>query len=229
MTALATVLDCEELTVRQINIELRALAEGSAVRIVHPKGRHNMAVGLMKHLDISFDGSVGHYIGGLCDGVEITVNGFCGWAVGENLMSGTIRVTGNASERAGATAHGGTLIIEGDASTRAGISLKGGSIAVAGNVGDFSMFMAQAGVLLIGGDAGQALGDSLYEAVIYVAGAIKSLGSDARIEELADTDIATVKALCDTVGFTHIDPENVKRVASAKQLYNFDALKAQKY
>lgn len=229
MTALATVLDCEELTVRQINIELRALAEGSTVRIVHPKGRHNMAVGLMKHLDISFDGSVGHYIGGLCDGVEITVNGFCGWAVGENLMSGTIRVTGNASERAGATAHGGTLIIEGDASTRAGISLKGSSIAVAGNVGDFSMFMAQAGVLLIGGDAGEALGDSLYEAVIYVAGAIKSLGSDARIEELADTDIATVKALCDTAGFNHIDPENVKRVASAKQLYNFDALKAQKY
>lgn len=228
-TATETVLDCEQLSVRQINVELRALPEGSTVRIVHPKGRHNMAVGLMKHLDITFDGSVGHYIGGLCDGVHITVNGFCGWGVGENLMNGTIRVTGNASERAGATANGGTIIVEGDASTRAGISLKGGSIAVAGDVGDFSMFMAQAGILLVGGDAGEALGDSLYEAVIYVAGEIKSLGSDARIEDLGDHDVAAVTALCGAAGFTHIEPGNVKRVASAKQLYNFDALKAQKY
>ncbi len=228
-TATETLFDCEALTVRQINVELRALPDGSKVRIIHPKGRHNMAVGLMKHLDITFDGSVGHYIGGLCDGVEITVNGFCGWAVGENLMNGSIRVTGNASERAGATAHGGTIIIEGDASTRAGISLKGGHVAVAGDVGDFSMFMAQAGVLLVGGNAGEALGDSLYEALIYVAGSIKSLGSDARIEDLGESDVATVTSLCATAGFTHIDPNNVKRVASAKSLYNFDALKAQKY
>ena len=32
--------------------------------------------------------------------------------------------------------------------------------------------MAQAGMMLIGGDAGDALGDSLYEAVIYVGGKI---------------------------------------------------------
>ena len=225
----ALVLDCEQMTVRQINVELRAAPEGSTVRIVHPKGRHNMAVGLIKHLDISFEGSVGHYIGGLCDGVNITVDGFCGWAVGENLMNGQIRVTGNASERAAATAHGGLIIVEGDASTRAGISLKGANVAVAGDVGDFSMFMAQAGVLLVGGNAGEALGDSIYEAVIYVAGEIKSLGSDARIEDLTEADIAVVADLCAASGFTHIEAGNVKRVASAKQFYNFDALKAQKY
>ena len=29
--------------------------------------------------------------------------------------------------------------------------------------------------------------------------------------------------------FDHVDPQNVSRVASAKQLYNFDALKGQSY
>lgn len=224
-----TVLDCNELTVRQVNVALRGLPDGSVVRIINPKGRHNLAVGLIKHLKITFEGSVGHYIGGLCDGVDITVNGFCGWAAAENLMNGTVRITRNASERVGATAHGGTIIVEGDASTRVGISLKGASIAVAGDIGNFSMFMAQAGVLLVGGNVGDALGDSLYEAVIYVGGTVKSLGADARYEEMTESDVGTVRALCEKSGFTHIDPTNVKRIASAKQLYNFNALKAQAY
>jgi hypothetical protein len=84
-------------------------------------------------------------------------------------------------------------------------------------------------VMLIGGDAGDALGDSLYETVIYVAGKIASLGSDARTEELTEADVRAVKALADLAGFDHIQPENVTRVASARELYNFDALKDQKY
>ena len=81
--------------------------------------------------------------------------------------------------------------------------------------------MAQAGVLLVGGDAGDALGDSLYEAVIYVAGAIKSLGSDAQIEELTEQDVARVRELVDLAGFGHVSPEDVTRVgvgAAALQL-----------
>ena len=136
---------------------------------------------------------------------------------------------GNASECAGASSHGGTIIVEGDASSRAGISLKGGTILVAGDVGHMSGFMAQAGVMLVGGNAGHALADSVYEAVIYVAGKIASLGSDARIEELTEADVAAVKELAKRGGFDHIEPENVTRVASARELYNFDALKDQKY
>ena len=122
-----------------------------------------------------------------------------------------------------------TVIVEGDASSRAAISLKGGTVLVGGDVGHMSGFMAQAGVLLVGGDAGHALGDSLYETVIYVAGSIASLGSDARVEDLTDDDVLTVKRLADRAGFAHIDPENVTRVASARELYNFDALSDQRY
>jgi methylamine---glutamate N-methyltransferase subunit B len=222
-------LSCAELPVREINRRLRELPAGTAVRITEPRGRHNLAVGLCHRLDVTIDGNAGYYIGGLCDGPDVTVNGFVGWGVGENLMSGTVRVNGNASESAGASAHGGMVAIAGDASSRTGISLKGGTVVVAGDVGHMSGFMAQAGTMLVGGDAGEALGDSLYEAVIYVAGRVRSLGADARVEDLTDEDVLKVKKLVELSGFHHVDAQNVTRVGSARQLYNFDALKGQRY
>jgi glutamate synthase domain-containing protein 3 len=222
-------LSCAELTTRQINAALAGLPDGSRVTITEPRGRHNLAVGLSQRLHIDIAGNAGYFIGGLGQGPEIDVGGFVGWSVGENLMSGCVRVRGNASECAGASARGGTIIIEGDASSRAGISLKGGAIAVGGDVGHMSGFMAQAGIMLVGGNAGHALGDSLYEAVIYVAGKIASLGSDARVQELTQADVALVGDLAARAGFDHVEPGNVTRVGSARELYNFDALKGQSY
>jgi len=225
----AVELSCAELPVRELNAALRALPDGTVVRITEPRGRHNLAVGLTGRLDITIAGNAGYYIAGLSDGPEVTVEGFVGWSVGENLMSGTVRVRGNASECAGASARGGLIVIDGDASSRAGISLKGGEIAIAGDAGHMSGFMAQAGTILIGGDAAGSLGDSLYEAVIYVGGKIRSLGADARAEELGPDDVRRVRELADAAGFSHISAEDVTRVASARQLYNFDSLKDQKY
>ncbi len=106
--------------------------------------------------------------------------------------------------------------------------MKGGDIVVGGYVGHISAFMAQAGRLVICGDAGDALGDSLYEAVIYVRGAIKSLGADARIEPLGDADIATLGELLAAAGLRH-DPASFKRVASARTLYHWNADADQEY
>jgi glutamate synthase domain-containing protein 3 len=101
-------------------------------------------------------------------------------------------------------------------------------IVVGGNVGNFSCFMAQAGTLVVCGDAGHALGDSLYEAVIYVRGKIKSLGADARIEDMSDADHQNLSALLDQAGFKFASKE-FKRVASAKSLYNWNADANQEY
>jgi len=204
------ILSCAELSTREINTALAALPDGASARVLEPRGRHNLAVGLSNRVRIDIDGNAGYFIGGLSDGPDVVVHGFTGWSVGENLQAGSVRVRGNVSECAGASSRGGTIVVEGDASSRAGISLKGGTI-------------------LIGGNAGDALGDSLYEAVIYVAGKVASLGSDARIEELTEADVRAVKALAELGGFGHVQPENVTRVASARGLYNFDALKDQKY
>jgi glutamate synthase domain-containing protein 3 len=222
-------LDCVTMSTREVNAALQELPAGSHVRIVNPRGRHNLAVALDQELDIEIAGHAGYFIGGLCDGPSITVDGFVGWSLAENLMSGTVRVRGNASECCGATGHGGLIVVHGDTSSRAGISLKGAELAVGGDVGHMSGFMAQAGTILVGGDAGDALGDSLYEAVIYVAGRISSLGSDAQVEDLTQEDVDRVRSLVERAGFDHVSPEDVTRVASAKQLYNFDALKEQKY
>lgn len=224
-----TVLDSRELSIREINRALAELPDGSVARVLEPWGKHNLAVGLTNRIDIRIEGDSGYFIAGLSDGPDVTVDGFVGWSVAENLMSGTVRVRGNASECAGASSHGGLIVIEGDASSRAGISLKGGTLVVGGDVGHMSGFMAQAGTILLGGDAGHALGDSLYETVVYVGGSIASLGADARVEDLTADDVAKVEELVKAAGFDHIDPQNVTRVASAKELYNFDALKGQKY
>jgi glutamate synthase domain-containing protein 3 len=222
-------LNAPDLTTREINAALRALPGGAAVTVTEPRGRHNLAVGLINNISITIDGNAGYYIGGLGDGPDITVNGFTGWGIGENLMSGNIRVKGSVSQSAAASAHGGTIIVEGDASLRAGISLKGGTLAIAGDAGNLAGFMAQAGTILIGGDAGEALGDSLYETTIYVAGAIASLGADATRTELTEDDVIAVKSLCDKAGFDHIDPQNVAKVTSARELYHFASHNAGSY
>jgi methylamine---glutamate N-methyltransferase subunit B len=219
-------LSCDTLSVREVNQALRRMTPGSSCVITAPQGRHNLAVGLTEELDITVEGNAGYFLGGLGGrgdgtGPTVTVEGFVGWSVGENLMGGTIRVRGSASQSAGSSARGGIIVIEGAASLRAGISLKGATLAVAGDVGAMSGFMAQAGTILVGGNAGHGLGDSLYEAVIYVAGTISSLGADATVEELVDEDVLNVKRLVEATGFDHIDPSRVTKVVSARTLYHF--------
>ena len=144
-------------------------------------------------------------------------------------MSGKVHVKGFASNGAGASAHGGLLVIDGDAGLRCGISLKGGDIVVGGSVGSFSAFMAQAGRMVICGDAGDALGDSLYEAVLYVRGNIKSLGADAQIEPMSKADLASrCRALLAQAGIKH-DPKEFKRIASKRELYHWNVDANQEY
>jgi len=219
-------LSCETLGVQGVNHELRRLAPGDRAHVTHPRGRHNLAVGVSRPISITIEGNAGYFLGGLCGaadgtGPEIVVHGLVGWSVGENLMGGSVRIHGSASQSAGSSARGGSIVIDGDASLRAGISLKGATLVIAGNAGAMSGFMAQSGRILIGGDAGGGLGDSLYEAVIYVGGGITSLGSDAVVQEMTDEDILAVKELVQETGFDHIDPNRVTKVVSARQLYHF--------
>jgi glutamate synthase domain-containing protein 3 len=225
----ALELDLALLSVREVNAGLKRLPAGACVRLLSARGQHNLAVGLDQDICVEIEGPAGYYVGGLGKRARIVVQGAAGWGVGENLMSGSVVVHGNASQSAAATAHGGLVVVHGDASLRAGISLKGGTLAVAGDVGRYCGFLAQAGTILVGGDAAEGLGDSLYEAVIYVAGRVGELGTDARVEELTPADVVRVRSLCNEAGFTHVDPENVTRIGSARQLYHFDTQHAGSY
>jgi glutamate synthase domain-containing protein 3 len=221
-------LDLAVTPLREVNRFLHAQTAAARVKILNADGAHSIAAGLDAPLEVEVDGHAGYYLGGMNKHANITVHGNAGPGVGENMMSGTIRVEGFASTAAGASAHGGTLIVHGDASLRCGISLKGGDIVVGGDVGSFSAFMAQAGRIVICGDAGDALGDSLYEAVIYVRGQVRSLGADARFEDMSEADYAIVRELLGKAGFKQ-DPREFKRIASARNLYHWNADANQEY
>lgn len=223
--------DLAKTTVRELNQYLHQDLPGSGVRrveIQNPDGAHSIAVGLDAPVEVDVMGHAGYYAAGMNKQANVTIHGNVATGVAENMMSGTVRVTGFASASAGASGRGGTLIIDGDASLRCGISMKGIDIVVGGNVGSYSAFMAQAGHLVVCGDAGDALGDSLYEAVIYVRGKIKSLGADAQVEPMTDIDHAKVAELLKRAGFKY-NPHEFRRVASARQLYNWNADANQEY
>ena len=223
--------DLAERPLRDLNRFLHKEARDGAVRQVtvsNPDGAHNIAVGLDCPVAVNIEGHAGYYAAGMLKQGQVTIFGNAGTGVAENMMSGRVHVKGFASVSAGASAHGGLLVIDGDTSLRCGISLKGADIVVGGSVGSFSGFMAQAGRMVICGDAGDALGDSLYEAVIYVRGKIKSLGADAQIEPMQDADYNAVAGLLAEAGLKH-DPRDFKRIASAKKLYHWNADANQEY
>lgn len=224
-------LDLAKLGVREVNQFLHCELPASGierVELLHPDGMHNIAVGLDCDVAVDILGHAGYFIGGMNKRADVTVHGNVGWSVAENIMSGCVRVQGHASQCAGASGHGGLVVIAGDASSRCGISMKGCEIVVGGSVGHFSAFMAQAGTLVVCGDAGTNLGDSLYEATIYVAGKIHSLGSDAREEEMQPADFDTLARLLAAAGIDG-DPKSFKRVASARSLYHWNADAHQEY
>tara|TARA_B100000029_G_scaffold280451_1_gene274554 strand:- start:347 stop:1039 length:693 start_codon:yes stop_codon:yes gene_type:complete len=223
--------DLGAVTVRELNQFLHTdVSEAGVDRIDvrNPNGLHSIAAGLDCAVDVEIHGHAGYFIAGMNKLARVTIHGNVGWSVGENMMSGRVHVKGHASESAGASAHGGLLVIDGDASSRCGISLKGGQIVVAGDVGHFSAFMAQAGIMVVCGDAGANLGDSLYEAVIYVGGEIESLGADAREEAMTAEDVEAVRSLLAEAG-RDADPAAFRRVASARSLYHWNADAHQEY
>ncbi|MBC7971902.1 MAG: protein glxC [Verrucomicrobia bacterium] len=220
--------DLAQTPLREVNRFLHQPLNGQTICILNPDGAHNIAVGLDAPVAVEIAGHAGYYAAGMNKLATVTILGNVGSGVAENMMSGRVHVKGFASVAAGASAQGGLLIIDGDASLRCGISLKGADIVVGGSVGSFSAFMAQAGRIVICGNAGDALGDSLYEAVIYVRGAIKSLGADAQLEPMSEADYTIVGELLAKAGFAY-DPKEFKRIASAKQLYHWNAEANQAY
>jgi methylamine---glutamate N-methyltransferase subunit B len=221
------VVDLATSSVRALNAELHAPA-ARAYEVLHPNGAHAIAAGLRHPLTVDVRGHAGYYCAGMNDGGTVTVHGSVGVGVAENMMSGTVRVRGDASQSAGATAHGGLLVVEGSASMRCGISMKGVDIVVGGDIGPMSAFMAQAGRLVVCGDAGEALGDSIYEARLYVRGTVASLGADCVEKPLRDEHRAELAQLLAAAGLDH-DPAEFRRYGSARRLYNFNIDNADAY
>ena len=218
---------------RELNSALHRLTPETNERhwvIDNPAGRHAIAAGLDVPVTVEINGPVGYYCAGMNKLACVHIHGSAGVGVAENMMSGFVHVSGDASQAAGATGRGGLLRIDGNASSRCGISMKGIDIVVKGSVGHMSAFMAQAGNLVVFGDAGDSLGDSIYEARLFVHGNVKSLGADCIEKEMRDEHKAAVHDVLTRAGFNgEIDPSEFKRYGSARKLYNFNVDHAGEY
>jgi glutamate synthase domain-containing protein 3 len=227
------VVDLASTPLRELNQRLHDLAGGAAGprrwRVLSPNGAHAIACGLDAEIEVEIDGHAGYYCAGMNKLATVRVHGNAGTGVAENLMSGLVVVDGNVSQSAGATGRGGLLVVRGDASARCGISMKGIDIVVRGDVGHMSAFMAQTGNLVVCGDAGDALGDSIYEARLYVRGSVKGLGADCIEKELRDEHLAQLRDLLGRAGIDDVDAAEFRRYGSARRLYTFEVDNAGAY
>ncbi len=216
--------DLDAKPLREVNQFLHgdaSLLDGKSIVIENPNGAHNIAVGLKSDVHVTIKGHAGYYAAGMNQLAKVTIEGSAGSGVAENMMSGVVHVKGFASNAAAATANGGLLIIDGDAGLRTAIALKGADVVVGGSVGSFSAFMAQAGNFVILGDAGEGLGDSIYEAKIFVRGTVKSLGADCEEKTTSPEDRKILADLLAKSGHADVNPDSFKQYGSARTLYHF--------
>lgn len=227
------VVDLATGSVRELNAVLHALRPDTNETdwtILNPRGAHALAAGLDVPINVTIEGHAGYYCAGMNKRANVTLKGNAGPGLAENIMSGFVHVTGDASQSAAATGVGGIVRIDGNAAARCGIAMKGVSIVVGGSVGHMSAFLAQAGLLVVLGDAGEALGDSIYEAQLFVRGTVKSLGADCIEKPMRDGHKQALADLFTRVGINGtVDPSDFRRFGSARRLYNFHVDNAEAY
>ena len=219
--AVTLTIDATDRPIRDINREIRAaIGDGASVTVEHPGARHSLGVALLTPGEVTFEGSVGYYCGGMNDGATVRVVGSAGWGLAEGMLSGTVVVDGNAGNGAAAAIRGGTIVVRGDCAARAGVSMKGGRLLVAGDVGYMTGFMMQKGYIAVAGNAGHALADSMYEGTVYVAGSVASLGNDTVVETATEEEQQMLEA-----AFAEYDlptPGRFQRIVAGRKLWNFE-------
>ncbi len=221
-------VDLSDSPVRDLNQALHNAIDGQVWTVANPGGKHSLAVGIDADISVTIKGHAGYYAAGMHQKGEVTITGNAGVGLAENIMSGKVHVRGDASQSAAATGHGGLVVIDGNAGARCGISMKGVDIVVGGNIGHMSAFMAQAGRLVVCGDAGDALGDSIYEARIYVKGTVASLGADCIEKPMEAEHLEELEGLLTAAGRTD-NPADFKRYGSARNLYHFSVHNSASY
>jgi len=226
-----TELDVKDMTATEANKEIdNLMSKGfGTIVIKNPQGKHSLGVGILNKLNLIFEGSLGYFGVGSCDGPVVRVNGRVGWSCAENLMAGKVVIEKNAGSSFGAAIRGGDLICKGSVGSRTGIDMKGGTIIIGGDAGAFTGFMMQRGRIIILGDVGINLGDSMYDGIIYIGGKIESFGSDAVTAELTSDDVSWLKRKLKVAEIgENFDVSKMTKVVAGKKLWNYDNLEKKK-
>ena len=97
-------LDVKDMTATDANKKIDSLmSEGyGTIVIKNPQGKHSLGVGILNKLNLIFEGSLGYFGMGSCDGPIVRINGRVGWSCAENLMAGKVVIEKNAGSCFGA-------------------------------------------------------------------------------------------------------------------------------
>lgn len=219
--------DAREMASGAVNSKIKDLMKDGygSITVRNPGAKHSVAVGILNRLNLVLDGSLGYFGCGLIDGPNIRITGRVGWSCAENMMAGTVVVEKNAGSTFGAAIRGGDLVCKGSVGARTGIDQKGGTIIVGGDTGAFSGFMMQRGRMIVLGNAGKNLGDSMYDGTIFIGGSIEDLGVDAVVAEMTPLDVEWLGRKLSLFGLEAPgEIENMTKIVSGKQLWNYDNL-----
>ena len=218
-----TVIEVGSRHIREINRDIQAACKrGEAVRVVNTLSRHNLGIGLPEGADVTFEGSVGYFCGGLNTGARISVERNAGWALGEGMDGGHITVNGYAGMSAGAAMISGTIHVKGDSGPRCGVAMKGGNIVVEGKIGYQSGFMAHAGRIIALGGAGESCADALWQGEVWVAGEVAGLGVDVNVVEPTAEEVAEVDAILEPLGLAD-GSRDWRKMVSGQRLWYFES------
>lgn len=217
------VIEVGDRPLREVHEEIQAAAKpGAKIRVVNTLSRHNLGVGLPPDVDVTFEGSVGYFCGGLNTGANVIVERNAGWACGEGMDGGLITVGGYAGMSCGAAMIDGTIHVKGDAGPRVGVAMKGGNIIVEGKIGYQSGFMAHSGKIIALGGAGESCADALWQGEVWVAGDVDSLGVDVVVKEPTAEEVAEVDAILDPLGLKD-SSRNWRKMVSGQRLWYFES------
>jgi len=187
-------IDLSKLSVRDGNEALRAAAaQGQDIEVLNPDARHHIGVGLVAPVTVKVQGSAGYFCAGLSHGARFEIASNVGWGVGDSLYEGSVIVGGNAGAIAGVGLRGGEVVVKGNLGSRGGQVMKAGTLLCCGSAGFLAGYMMYGGRIIILGDSGERVGEDMSAGEIFVGGKVQSLGSDAKVVEPTEADLASIR------------------------------------
>lgn len=105
--------------------------------------------------------------------------------------------------------YGGTVVVKKSAGSRTGEIMKNGTIIIGGNSGFMTGLFMMGGRIIVLGDLAEDAGESIIRGTIYVRGEIKSLGKNAKVEDINPEDEEELRETLTSYGF-NLEDEDYK-------------------
>jgi glutamate synthase domain-containing protein 3 len=204
------IIDAGSKTPREVNRAIKSLAaDHDRIIVKNPNAMHYIGAGLTGDVELIIDGSAGYFAATMIHGPRVRINGNAGWFPADNMTEGEVVVEGSAGDGVGQGIYGGTVVVKKSAGSRTGEIMKNGTIIIGGNSGFMTGLFMMGGRIIVLGDLAEDAGESIIRGTIYVRGEIKSLGKNAKVEDINPEDEEELRETLTSYGF-NLEDEDYK-------------------